>query len=209
MSKQNFYEELDLKYIEIGYNMKPIDRVNPGIVPFNIPVLTPQMDNSTMKDSKIIQRDKSNIQNASVSSIEVSDLQMSNYIEIQVPKEICSLPSAEYNVEGSLNYKGTASVNGSGSCSFSRFDINVTGIVHDNRYSEGSGYINASGNASSGSASYNNKESFKASGTVDGTLMLIPTEEYRYIPIGSRWAICFIGGDINMPMVMCRLPDEK
>lgn len=209
MSKQNFYEELDLKYIEIGYNMKPIDRTNPGIVPFNIPVLTPQMDNSTMKDSKIIQRDKSNIQNASVGSIEVSDLQMSNYIEIQVPKEICCLPSAEYFVEGSLNYKGNMDANGSGSYTFESFNINVTGTVHDNRYTDGVGYVSASGNASSSKANYSSKESFIADGKIDGTITLIPTKEYRYIPAGSRWAICFIGGDINMPMVMCKLPDEK
>lgn len=207
MSKQNFYEELDLKYIEIGYNMKPIDRTNPGIVPFNIPVLTPQMDNSTMKDSKVIQRDKSNIQNEAVGSIEVSDLQMSNYIEIKVPKELCGLPSAEYHVEGSLNYKGNSNNNGSGSYSFNGFDINVTGTVYDNRYSDGTGYVNASGTASSNSTKYSNKESFTSTGTVDGTLMLTPTKEYRYIPAGSKWAICFIGGDINMPVVMCRLPD--
>lgn len=205
MSKQNFYEELDLKYIEIGYNMKPIDRTNPGIVPFNIPVLTPQMDNSTMKDSKVIQRDKSNIQNESVGSVEVSDLQMSNYIEIKVPKELCGLPSAEYYVEGSLNYKGNSNNNGSGSYSFNGFNINVTGTVVDSSISIGS--VQASGNASSSNASYNNKESFTSTGSVDGTLKLTPTKEYRYIPAGSKWAICFIGGDINMPVVMCRLPD--
>lgn len=200
MSNQNFYEKLDLTYIEIGYNMKDIDRTNPGSVPFSIPILTPQIDTSSMKTSNIVQRDKSNIQNTTVANVEVSDLEISNYIYITVPKELCTSPNGEYSVSGKLNISGKMTENdGAYSHTVNNGNIRIIGSV-----SEINGTVNGIYTAS-GSLTASGTNSFTTNNaTVSGNLNLAPID--RYIPKGSKWAICFIGGDINMPAVLSRLP---
>jgi hypothetical protein len=185
MTNLDFYDNLDLKYIEIGTAMTIIDRVKPGKIPFTIPVLTPDLDTSTMKDSNITQRSKSNIVNENSGSVEVSDIATSNYIYIEIPRELCAQPDCEYYVEGTLHLQGKfdsySSLHGSGT------------VV------EG-GHISVSGSLGA----------FKANNTKvlsDSKLMCTPTKDYRYIDKYSKWAICFLGGDINMPRVICRLPD--
>lgn len=180
MSDSSFYQNQDLKYMEIGYNMAIIDRVNPGKVPFNIPVLTPQMNNSTMQDTKVIQRDKSNIQNASPGLVDVSDIDMSNYIYIEVPREIVAQPSGVYYHKGEHDYNSTI-----GYIRIQGVDSDLAGL------SAGSGY-----DRDSHQKFYN------------GTIEIIPTDPYRYIQIGAKWAIGFIGGDVSMPFVVCRLPND-
>ena len=203
MSNQNFYNDLDLRYIEIGYNMTVIDRVNPGSVPFNIPILTPQMDNSSMKATKIIQRDKSKIQNASSESVELSDLEMSNYIYITVPKELCVLPSSEYYIKGHITTNGSRTVNGNQTQDSTISNMYLKGSVSDyyGTVDANTGYEKGTKVTFSGNDEYNGNEN------IEGIVTLIPTEAYRYIPANSKWAICFIGGDINMPRILCRLPD--
>ena len=93
----NFYDELDLKYPEIGIAMDPINRVNPGVVRFIIPVLTPNMDNSKIVTSTIYQN-SSNLKNSNKQSFEISNLTVTNYIEIPIPREICGIPKAPEDI---------------------------------------------------------------------------------------------------------------
>ena len=214
MSNQNFYQDLDLRYIEIGYNMAVIDRCNPGFVPFNIPVLTPQMDNTSMKDTTVIQRDKSNIQNASVGSVEVSDLEMSNYIYITVPRELCTHPDGWYDIEGTVSLSGhTTMSNGSMNMTNGFISHNETfdNITIRGTVSEEAGYVGGSGSAN-GTITFSGNHNYSASHNystidshIDGRIKITPVD--RYIPIGKKWAICFLGGDVNMPVVIARLPD--
>lgn len=184
-NKSDFYENLDLKYIEIGTAMTEIDRINPGKVPFTIPVLTPELDTSTMKDSQITQRSKANLANENPGAVEVSDIKTSNYIYIEIPKELCAQPECEYYVDGIIHLKGSSDT--------------YTSLAGSGSVIEG-GSINVSG--SLGSFLARDTEVLK-----DSKLFCTPTEDWRYIPKYSKWAICFLGGDINMPRVLARLPD--
>lgn len=88
----NFYDELDLKYPEIGIALDMIDRHNPGNVRFCIPVLTPNMDNTKM-EKKTIRQNTRNLMNAD-KGLEVDNISMSNYTLISIPKELCVLDSS-------------------------------------------------------------------------------------------------------------------
>ena len=114
MAKQNFYEELDLRYGEIAIAMKQIDRMKPGKIPFYIPVLTPNMSGEKEVSNKIIQRDKSTLSNIDKGTIDVSNVELCNTIEIEVPRELCTLPGALYDVNGILNIRGSYSMSGNG-----------------------------------------------------------------------------------------------
>lgn len=85
----NFYDNMDLRYPEIGIAMQQIDRFNPGDVKFIIPVLTPNMDNSRLVESKIHQN-KDSLMNKN-KNIEVESLDIRNYITIKMPREVCSM----------------------------------------------------------------------------------------------------------------------
>jgi hypothetical protein len=83
----SFYDELDLKYPEIAICVERIDRLNPGNPKFIIPVLTPNMsiDNES---SQSIRQNTSNLRNGDISP-EITDITMSNYMKIPLPKELC------------------------------------------------------------------------------------------------------------------------
>lgn len=184
-NKTGFYEELDLKYIEIGTAMAIIDRVRPGKVPFCIPVLTPELDTSDIKESQIIQRDKSNIVNENPDAVEVSDIDTSNYIYIEIPPELCAQPKCEYYINGLIHLEGTSDT--------------YEGLAGSGSVIEG-GSINVNGSLAH----------FLARDTdllKESKVFVVPTEDWRYIPKYSKWAICFLGGDINMPRVLAILPD--
>lgn len=85
----NFYDNMDLRYPEIGIAMQEIDRTNPGVIKFIIPVLTPNMDNSRLIESRV-HLNKDSLMNKN-RNIEVEDLKVSNYINIKMPKEVCSI----------------------------------------------------------------------------------------------------------------------
>ena len=85
----NFYDNMDLRYPEIGIAMQQIDRLNPGLVKFIIPILTPNMDNSRRVESKIHQN-KDSLMNKN-KNIEIETLDIRNYITIKMPREVCSL----------------------------------------------------------------------------------------------------------------------
>lgn len=86
-SASSFYDELDLKYPEIAICIERIDRLNPGNPKFIIPVLTPNMSIDTAS-SQSIRQNTSNIKNGDVSP-EITDITMSNYMQIPLPKELC------------------------------------------------------------------------------------------------------------------------
>jgi hypothetical protein len=85
----DFYDSLDLRYPEIGVAMQDIDRSNPGTVKFIIPILTPNMDNTRLIDTKAYQT-KDNLKNKK-RNFEVETLSISNYINIKMPREVCSV----------------------------------------------------------------------------------------------------------------------
>lgn len=83
----NFYDNLDLKYPEIGIAMQDINRSNPGKVKIIIPILTPNMDNSKLVE-KIDRQNAINLKNSS-HKLNIQNVKITNYIEIPFPKEIC------------------------------------------------------------------------------------------------------------------------
>lgn len=86
-SVSSFYDELDLKYPEIAICIERIDRLNPGNPKFIIPVLTPNMSIDT-ESSQSIRQNVSNLRNGDISP-EITDITMSNYMQIPLPKELC------------------------------------------------------------------------------------------------------------------------
>lgn len=177
----DFYDELDLKYPEIGIAMQDIDRTNPGKVKFIIPILTPNLDTSKISEQTAYQND-SNLKNAD-KNLEITNLKISNYIEIGIPKELCALPSGEYNVvSGTLNCSSASgTIQGR---------LNGTGSV----WTGPPGGFSVDG-AAKGTLNFSN-------GQVTGKLNLVPVD--RYIKKGSKWIIVFVGGDITKPQVISR-----
>ena len=58
----DFYDELDLKYPEIAICMEDIDRIHPMYKKFIIPVLTPNLDISSLIETPVPQS-ANNLQN--------------------------------------------------------------------------------------------------------------------------------------------------
>ena len=198
----NFYDELDLKYPEIAIAMQDIDRVNPGKIKFSIPILTPSMDNNTVKENTERQN-TSNLMNADKKGLDIQNIKMSNYIEIPVPSELCTLDSGTYEiVEGTINISN-ASESLSGSANG---NSNISGnIAGSGTVSEYTGSINVNGSVK-GTMTING---LNISGTtnliggqVNGSITIIPTD--RIIPAGSKWIVVFIGGDITKPRIIGR-----
>ena len=192
-NKESFYsgEDIELRYMEIGIALDKIDRMNPGKVPFIIPVLNPDASKDKKIETKVSNHNTNFIVNENKAAIDVSDYEISNYIMIEIPKELVALPGATYHVEGTLNISGSG-------------DISINGTI------SGSGTVGPPLSYSSlsvtGSVSGSVTESLYGA-TVDGTLSTTLLPPYRYIEKGSKWMIAFIGGDISMPRVVCRLPD--
>lgn len=86
-SVSDFYDTLDLKYPEIAVCIERIDRLNPGNPKFIIPVLTPNMSTDT-ESTQSIRQNSSNLRNGGTSP-EITDITMSNYMQIPLPKELC------------------------------------------------------------------------------------------------------------------------
>lgn len=187
----DFYDNLDLKYPEIGIAIDDIDRMNPGKVRFIIPVLTPGLSTTQASDNTIYQQDKTNLQNASNVKLEVENLKVSNYITIGIPKELCVLPGGKYDVtEGTINLSGgTEQINSA--------NISGTGGVYPSDISVGS--ISVSGSVTNGKLTLNESG-------VKGWINITPQD--RIIKKGSKWIISFIGGDITNPQVIGRYYDE-
>lgn len=202
----NFYDELDLKYPEIAIAMQDIDRTNPGKVKFSIPILTPTMDNNKTKEN-IERQNTSNLINADKKGLDIQNIQISNYIEIPVPSELCTLDSGEYEItDGIINISnanesttGTATggssisgnISGVGTVSEHAGSINVFGSIE--------GSMSISGFTSKGICNL-------SSGEITGRISIIPTD--RIIPAGSKWIVVFIGGDITKPRIIGRYIED-
>lgn len=181
----NFYDELELHDTEIAIAMDDIDRTKPENIKFIIPVLTPYMDNSKISNN-IIHQNKENLMNADSSSIEINNLENTNYFTTSIPKELCTISDGEFEIiEGELN-----SINDINSQSGS---LSMSGSI-----SEEIGCISVSG-----SINMNNADA-KAT-KISGTLKIRPKD--RIIKAPSKWAVTFIGGDISKPRIICRLLD--
>lgn len=219
MAQNNYYDNLDLRYGEVGIAMQVIDRMCPGRVEFVIPVLTPNMRTNTKQVNKVIQKDKSNIQNDNAAAVDVSNIEVSNSLFIEIPREICAMPGGYYNSTGATKsscvFRGSGSINASGITSIrgraSISSANVSsvsdrGLVHGS----GSANLNQHGNGSiDGSVTVTLNGTLSSYSSDGGMgLTLASTNSSRYIPKGSKWLIMFIGGDISCPVVVCRLPDS-
>lgn len=188
MANTDFYDELDLRYPEIAICIEKIDRTNPGKKKFYIPVLTPNLDTTSMKTKvETVRQDTSNIVNESKPS--VGNVQIQNYIEIYLPKELCAFVGGDFNVENKDNIKvkseGTVTLTGSTGMS--------GGEVHSHSTLSGRGRLTFDGDDT----------------TFKGVLNSIPTDDYRYIDKGSKWIVVFIGGDIGKPQIIGRYYDPE
>lgn len=181
----NFYDELELHDTEIAIAMDDIDRTKPEKIKFIIPVLTPYMDNSKIAENTIHQN-KENLMNADASSIEINNLQNTNYFIASIPKELCAISDGEFEItEGELNTTNDiSSSNGS---------ISMSGSIN-----EETGSISVSGNININTANIKTTK-------ITGTLKVRPKD--RIIKAPSKWAVTFIGGDISKPRIICRLLD--
>lgn len=109
----DFYDSLDLKYPEIGIAMDDIDRTNPGVIRFSIPILTPDMGKTEPEENQIHQ-EPTNLKNKE-KNVEVADIQMNNYVPIRVPREVCGFVGDWHkSLEGDLSLN-SANMDGGGS----------------------------------------------------------------------------------------------
>ena len=228
MASQDYYKNMDIKYLEIGIALTRIDRMYPGLVPFSIPVLTPDLQKETQQTSTVIQRDKSNIMNEDKDAVDVSDLEITNAILIEIPVELCALPGAYHNIGGSftsyhdLDTDGSIVIQGAMSMTGrSRIDGRLKFNGNINGWTR---YYGVRGASFIGPGAITGSTSIDTSGTITGRVVKHYTRGYddvrdihgdvslplggksRYIEPNSRWLITFIGGDIAAPAVVCRLP---
>lgn len=188
----NFYDDLDLKYPEIAIALQDIDRTNPGIVKFSIPVLTPNMDNSKATNQTVFQQDKTSLQNRDTKP-EIENLTVSNYVEIEVPKELCAFVGGTFEVLESYSWPNAESKD-------SILHVRDAYITISPAHQQGSGSV-VEGGSFSVSGSVSGNMDFK-DGIPTGFLNLMPVD--RYIKAGSKWIVVFIGGDITKPKIVAR-----
>ena len=182
-SIENFYDELDLKYPEIAIAIDKIDRLKPKNIRFIIPILTPYMNTNKAEESTIYQN-KQNLMNAEKDLLEVNNIKTTNYIKMNIPKELCSICDGEFELYDKENNKLKAKVDNTSTGS-----VSMSGTVDEYSISV------------SGSLSFNGNESIDE---ISGTFKIRPTEKFRYIPEGSKWIVVFIGGDITKPQIIGR-----
>lgn len=207
----NFYETLDLRYPEIAIALEDIDRCNPGKIKFCIPILTPNMPQTPEYEEKVT-LDKGSLINKDKGAVEVSNIEFTNYIEIEIPRELCALAHCTYNVLDHPNsyitsddaynkQEGIVRNEGCPGC---------PGAPGSSGCSEGcSGCPGAPGAPGCESGNYIDVHGHAEMNHITGLVELCPVDEgddYRYIRKFSKWLVMFIGGDINKPAVICRLP---
>lgn len=188
MANASFYDELDLKYPEIAVCIEAIDRTNPGKKKFYIPVLTPNLDTTSLKTKvETVHQNNSNIANENKPNVD--SIKVQNYIEIYVPKELCAFVGGDFIVKNQTDM----AVNATGTMSLSGATGYSGGDSHSHTTLAGSGTYNAKGKDT----------------TFSGTLNSMPTDAYRYIAKGSKWIVVFIGGDISKPQIIGRYYDPQ
>lgn len=188
MANVDFYDELDLRYPEIAICIDKIDRTNPGTKNFYIPVLTPNVDTSSLKKKEeIIHQNNAVIDNKQ--SVDISSIKIKNYIPIKIPKELCAFVGGDFTVSNI----GVMTFNSSGKITISGATSATDGTPHVHNTLSGIG-----------TATYNGSED-----NYNGILKTVPTDNYRYIDAGSKWIVVFIGGDINKPQIIGRYYDPE
>lgn len=237
MSQRNFYSsgDMDLTYLEMGIALARIDRMNPGVIPFCVPVLTPTMSQNSAVDNTVIQSNKTNIVSDNPSAIDVSNIDVSNHINIEIPKELCCLPAPVYDIEGEVIIDGAYTLDGGTHSITITGHIDANGNITLNGLEDISGIITLTPTGEPYVYNYtanNGSTSERGTGTIDMNCTITGTESHhtgsghividgtivgtirttlndvnRYIEYGSKWLIAFIGGDVSMPRVVCRLPD--
>ena len=187
----NIYENLDLRYPYIGTAMDPIYRPNPGTIRFQIDFLTPTIAPSTnAKDTNTPQKaNSSTLANDNI-NIGVSKITTSNYISINVPKELTAYLDGTFNAKTNLVNKVNETVTDNSSNTYS---LNISSA-------EGDGIHSHSGSVTIGPTTRNFVGTSEDVGT--GTIQLAAID--NTIPKGSKWIIMFIAGDINKPVVIAR-----
>lgn len=95
MANSNFYTELDLKYPEIAIAMDDIDILNPGLVRFIIPILTPGV-NMTKPILNTVYQSKSSLMNSNKAAFEINNIKLRNYITLPVTREVCGTNLVDY-----------------------------------------------------------------------------------------------------------------
>lgn len=188
MAKTDFYDELDLRYPEIAVCLDVIDRTNPGTKNFYIPVLTPNVDTTSLKKkTQTIRQTNATLVNENKPNI--SSVEVQNYIPIKIPKELCAFVGGDFNVVNvesiEVNADGRITIGGS---------TDVSGGLAPHSHSTLSGI---------GSFTFQGQDTL-----YKGILNIIPTDEYRYIDKGSKWIVVFIGGDINQPQLIGRYVEQ-
>ena len=191
----NFYENLDLKYNEIAIAMDDIDRIDPKVIRFIIPVMTPNMSTAELIDDKI-RLNSSNLKNRDTKP-EIEDLELTNYVKIIIPKELCAFVGGVFEVQ---EYQPL-------------FVYPQWSVLH---YRDGKYLLNQANQIGSGSVS-DPGDSINVIGTVNGVaylkdsipsgfLNLMPVDRYIWKP--SKWILTFIGGDVTKPRVLARFPED-
>lgn len=207
MAQKDFYSDLDLKYPEIAVCIETIDRVNPGKKKFYIPVLTPNVDTTSLKTKdNIVYQNNSNIANES--SVSISNVTISNYIEMVIPRELCGYIGGKHKIKG----EGKQKLKGEGTQKLSSIDLKMSGTTGIN----GSGTVGPPMAYASLSISEARLSDTDISGSGNDSYISEENNTYtneaeesfdpvdRYIAKGSKWIVVFIGGDINQPQIIGR-----
>lgn len=195
----DFYDELDLKYPEIAICMEDIDRIHPMYKKFIIPVLTPNLDISSLIEAPVPQS-ANNLQNGS-NMPQVSSLVMKNYVKLKIPKELCGFVGGAFTMLPRVEYSDPD------------YDLwprvetkspKPAHILIKDAHQIGNGSVRCGGVCCGGGNSINVR------GTVDGVptdlLHLMPVDRIIHKP--SKWIVVFIGGDITKPRIIGRYYED-
>ena len=194
MAGKDFYTDMDLRYPEIAVCIERIDRVNPGTKKFYIPVLTPNVDTTSLKTKdNIVYQTNSNIANEQ--SVSISNVTVSNYIEMTIPRELCGYVGGKHKIKGQ------------GKSIFQAIKLALKGSTNIS----GTGTVGPADSYSVLSVSGARLSSMDVNGTGNDEYTNEALEEFdpveRYIEKGSKWIVVFIGGDINQPQIIARYTD--
>lgn len=185
-----YYDGANLNTPEIATCLDKIDRYKSGTYKFKIDVLTPYMNQAIPTTTTVVQN-SSNIISENSAAAGVSNLTVSNYIEIKLSREVCTLYGGAFTITGDVSGTINSSWSGSASSAEIKGSINIdTGTA--------SGKFTASG----GSINLTSAHMKITSGKVN----LVPSD--RYIKKGSKWIVVFIGGDITKPQILAPYTGE-
>lgn len=110
----NYYKDMDLKYLEKCIAKEKFDIHNPGVVKFYVPALMPFIPQGKPKDSSV-RSSNSHLINKNKSEVKPSSgCKVSNYIEIELPNWITAVVK---NISVESECSGGDAPEGGGKCS--------------------------------------------------------------------------------------------